>query len=199
MAMAASLVAEAAAWQERSIDGGGCAVAAYAAAVRQRWQLGGSATSAAATAHWEAWRQRGGSGGGRNVALTVAVLHVGGCSDSGSGSGMTTGAKRQPTGKQGANMRGGISRQEASKRQEDERRRWHIKRHRNNKPEAPAEPPPLPCPPPRRHGGAPHEIPSDGGGGQVFFEVLHSFLCRHHTDRFLLDGLPAKVTAGQES
>ena len=33
--------------------------------------------------------------------------------------------------------------------------------------------------------------------GKVFFEVLHSFLCRHQKDQ-LPDGLPAKVMADQE-
>ena len=47
--------------------------------------------------------------------------------------------------------------------------RRHDVRRRDNQPEGPVEPPPPPPPPPppRRDGGAPCEIPSDGGSSDV--------------------------------
>ena len=74
----------------------------------------------------------------------------------GVGGGATTGATRQPAGKQEANGRGGVqeangrggvSRKEEVECREDERRRRHDVRRRDNQPEAPAGPPPPPLPP----------------------------------------------------
>ena len=76
-------------------------------------------------------------------------------SQGGVGGGMTTGATRQPAGKQEANRRGGIqeargrggiSGQEAAERREDERRRRHDVRRCDNQPETEAKPPPPPPP-----------------------------------------------------
>ncbi len=55
------------------------------------------------------------------------------------GGGATTGVTRQPAGKQEANGRGGIHRQEAVDRQEEEKRQWCNERHCNNQLEAPAD------------------------------------------------------------
>ncbi len=74
----------------------------------------------------------------------------------GVGGSATTGAMQQPAGKQEAdgrggiqeaNVRGGVSGQEAAERREDKRWRRHDVRRCNNQPEAPAEPPPPPPPP----------------------------------------------------
>jgi len=77
-------------------------------------------------------------------------------SQGGVGGGMTTGATRQPAGKQEANRRGGIQEakgrggirgQEAAEHREDKRGRRHDVRRCDNQPEAEAKPPPLPPPP----------------------------------------------------
>jgi hypothetical protein len=95
------------------------------------------------------------------------------------GGGVTTGATRQPAGKQEANGRGGVqeangrggvSGQEAAERREDERRRRHdvsvvtTSRRRQRSLLLLLL---LHLLPPRRDGGAPREIPSDGGGSDV--------------------------------
>jgi hypothetical protein len=55
------------------------------------------------------------------------------------GGGATTGVTRQPAGKQEANRRGGVRRQEAVDRREDEKRQRCDERHRDNQLEAPAD------------------------------------------------------------
>ncbi len=53
--------------------------------------------------------------------------------------GVTTGVTRQPAGKQEANGRGGVCRQEAADRCEDKKWQQRNKRRRDNQPEAPAD------------------------------------------------------------
>ncbi len=55
------------------------------------------------------------------------------------GGSATTGVTRQPAGKQEANERGGVHRQEAVDCQEEKKRQRHNERHRDNQPEAPAD------------------------------------------------------------
>ncbi len=55
------------------------------------------------------------------------------------GGGATTGVIQQPAGKQEANGRGGVCRQEAVDHWEDEKRQQRDERHRDNQPEAPAD------------------------------------------------------------
>ncbi len=55
------------------------------------------------------------------------------------GGGATTGVTGQPAGKQEANGRGGVCRQEVVDRCEDEKRQQRDKRRRDNQPEAPAD------------------------------------------------------------
>ncbi len=52
--------------------------------------------------------------------------------------GVITGVTQQPAGKQEANRRGGVCRQEAVDRQEDKKQQRHNERCRDNQPEAPA-------------------------------------------------------------
>ena len=95
------------------------------------------------------------------------------------GGGVTTGATRQPAGKQEANRkggvqlangRGGVSGQEVTKHQEDERWQQHDVRRRDNQPEAPVEAEP---PPPSSYSLA---FRWEGGDQSVY---LDSFLTEH--------------------
>ncbi len=55
------------------------------------------------------------------------------------GGGATTGVTRQPAGEQEANGRGGVCRQEAVDRCEDEKRQQRDERHRDNQLEEPLD------------------------------------------------------------
>jgi len=93
--------------------------------------------------------------------------------------GVTTGATRQPAGKQEANRRGGVQLangkgsiigQEVAEHQEDERRRQHDVRRRDNQPEAPVE---AELPPPSSYSLA---IRWEGGDQSVY---LDCFMTKH--------------------